>query len=144
MMMKFFNTSYNQNLYDFAILLLRITVGCFMITHGLQKLDMLMESGTAQFPDPLGVGAQASLVLTVFAELICSFLILMGFATRLATIPLIITMLIIIFVIHSKDPFDNKELAGLYLAIYILLLIIGSGRYSVDRLIAGKKKKINY
>ncbi len=115
-----------------------------MITHGLQKLDMLMESGTAQFPDPLGVGAQASLVLTVFAELICSFLILMGFATRLATIPLIITMLIIIFVIHSKDPFDNKELAGLYLAIYILLLIIGSGRYSVDRLIAGKKKKINY
>ncbi|KAF2519653.1 DoxX family protein [Flavobacterium salilacus subsp. salilacus] len=143
-MMRLFNTSYNQNLYDFTILLLRITVGCFMITHGLQKLDMLMESGPVKFVDPLGVGAQASLILTVFAELICSFLILMGFATRLAAIPLIITMFIAVFVIHSEDNFSNKELPGLYLAIYVLLLIIGSGRFSVDRLITGKKKKINY
>lgn len=143
-MMKLFNTSYNQNLYDFTILLLRVTVGCFMITHGLQKLDLLMESDPVKFADPLGVGMQASLALTVFAELVCSFLILMGFATRLATIPLIITMFIAIFVIHSKDPFGNKELPGLYLAIYILLLIIGSGRFSVDRLIAGKSKKVNY
>ena len=144
MMMRFFNTSYNQNLYDFTILLLRITVGCFMMTHGLQKLDMLMNINPIKFADPMGVGAEASLVLTVFAELVCSFLILMGFATRLAAIPLIITMFIAVFVIHSKDSFDNKELPGLYLAIYVLLLIIGSGRYSVDRLIAGKKKKINY
>ena len=103
-----------------------------------------MESDTVKFADPLGVGMQASLILTVFAVLVCSFLILMGFATRLATIPLIITMLIAIFVIHSDDPFGNKELPGLYLAIYVLLLIIGSGRFSVDRLIAGKKKRINY
>ncbi|AXG72754.1 DoxX family protein [Flavobacterium arcticum] len=143
-MMRFFNTSYNQNLYDLAILLLRITVGCFMMTHGLQKLDMLMEGGPIKFADPIGVGAQASLILTVFAELICSFLILMGFATRLATIPLIITMFVAVFIIHGKDDFGNKELPGLYLAVYILLLVIGSGRFSVDRLIAGKKRKINY
>ncbi len=112
-----------------------------MMTHGLQKLDMLMEDGPVKFADPIGVGEQLSLILTVFAELICSFLIIMGFATRLAAIPLIITMLVILFVVHANDPFDNKELPGLYLAVYILLLVVGSGRFSVDRLIAGGKKK---
>ncbi|MBY8963575.1 DoxX family protein [Flavobacterium sp. D11R37] len=139
--MRMFSTSYNQNLYDIALLLLRIAVGCFMMTHGLQKLDMLMEDGPVKFADPIGVGEQLSLILTVFAELICSFLIIMGFATRLAAIPLIITMLVILFVVHANDPFDNKELPGLYLAVYVLLLVVGSGRFSVDRLIAGGKKK---
>lgn len=142
--MKVFSTSYNQNLYDLAIFLLRLTVGCFMITHGLGKLDMLMDGGTIQFADPLGVGAKASLSLAVFSELICSFLLIMGFATRLATVPLIITMLIIIFNVHGSDDFSRKELPGLYLAIYILLLVVGGGRFSVDRLIGGRKKKINY
>lgn len=142
--MKVFSTSYNQNLYDLAIFLLRLTVGCFMITHGLGKLDMLMDGGTIQFADPLGVGAKASLSLTVFSELICSFLLIMGFATRLSTLPLIITMLIIIFNVHGSDDFSRKELPGLYLAIYILLLVVGGGRFSVDYLIGGRKKKVNY
>ena len=143
-MTKVFGTSYNQNLYDIGLFLLRITVGCFMMTHGLQKLEMLMASGPVKFADPIGVGQELSLILTVFAELICSFLIIMGFATRLAAIPLIITMLVAIFVVHTDDAFDRKELPGLYLAIYVLLLIVGSGRFSVDRLITGKKKKVNY
>ncbi|QYJ69448.1 DoxX family protein [Flavobacterium litorale] len=142
--MNIFNTSYNQNLYDIGILLLRITVGCFMMTHGLHKLDMLMEGGVIKFADPIGIGAKPSLILTVFAELVCSFLIVMGFAIRLAALPLIVTMLVIIFVVHAKDGFTHKELPALYLAIYVLLLIVGSGRFSVDRLIAGKKRKSNY
>ncbi|OIQ16226.1 MAG: DoxX family protein [Flavobacterium sp. MedPE-SWcel] len=143
-MMKFFTTSYNQNLYDITLLLLRITVGCFMIAHGLQKLDVLMEGGIIEFPDPMGVGAQASLGLAVFAELICSFLILIGLATRLATIPLIITMIVAVFVIHGNDTFNHKELPSLYLAVYVLLLILGSGKFSIDSLIAGKNRRTNY
>lgn len=139
--MKLFRTSYNQNLYDIAILALRVTVGCFMITHGVGKLQMLLDSGGGKFGDPIGLGPTLSLILTVFAELICSFLILMGFATRLAAIPLIITMIVAIFVVHANDPFGNKELPGLYLAIYVVLLVLGSGRFSVDHLIAGKKGK---
>lgn len=142
--MKVFSTSYNQNLYDLAIFLLRLTVGVFMITHGLGKLDMLMEGGVVEFADPLGVGAKTSLALTVFSELICSFLLIMGFATRLSSVPLIITMLIIIFNVHGSDDFSRKELPGLYLAIYILLLVVGGGKFSVDYLIGGRKKKINY
>ncbi|WP_159801244.1 DoxX family protein [Flavobacterium sp. MK4S-17] len=143
-MIGVFNTTYNKNLYDVALLILRLGVGCFMMTHGLQKLNLIMEPGTAQFIDPIGIGESATLSLAVFSELVCSFLIIMGFATRLAVIPLIITMLVAVFVVHDNDAFNEKELGSLYLVIYILLLVVGSGRYSVDQLISGRKRKVNY
>ncbi|MGI8582268.1 MAG: DoxX family protein [Chitinophagaceae bacterium] len=90
-----------------------------------------------QFPDPLGVGAPASLAFAVFAEVGCSILILVGLATRLAVIPLIITMLIAAFIILGTQGFLKQELALIYLLVYITLFVTGSGKYSVDRVIAG-------
>jgi len=75
-----------------------------------------------------------SLGLAVFAEVICSILILIGFKTRLATLPLIITMLVAVLVVHFSDPFAIMEKALLYLLLYIILLFGGSGKYSVDAL----------
>ena len=57
---------------------------------------------------------------------------------RLALIPMIFTMCIAFFVIHGADPFAVKELALVYLAIFVLMYIAGPGNYSVDRLIAKK------
>ncbi len=67
-----------------------------------------------------------------------SILILIGFGTRLAAIPLIITMAVAAFLIHSADPFGKQEMAILYLVVYVVLLIAGSGRYSLDSLLAHK------
>ena len=44
-------------------------------------------------------------------------------------------MFFAVFVIHGADGFDNQELGGLYLLIYVLLLVTGSGKYSVDHFI---------
>ena len=52
--------------------------------------------------------------------------------------PVIFTMCIAFFVIHGADPFAVKELALVYLAIFVLMYIAGPGNYSVDRLIAKK------
>lgn len=142
--MGIFSTTHNARLYDLTLLVLRITVGCFMMSHGLSKLTMLMTDDPIQFGDPIGIGPVASLVLTVFAELICSFLIIMGLATRLAAVPLIITMLVALFIVHANDGFERQELPGLYLVIYLVLLVTGSGKYSIDQLIEGRKRKINY
>jgi putative oxidoreductase len=86
----------------------------------------------------LGLGEKLSFFLTVFAEVGCSVLLLFGLATRLAVIPLIVTMVVAIFIIHAPDAFEKKELAWHYLIVYIFLLFSGAGRYSVDALI-GKK-----
>ena len=79
--------------------------------------------------------------LAVFAEVFCSILILIGLGTRLAVIPLIITMLIAVFQIHADDPFSKQEKGILFLVIYFALIVLGSGRYSIDKLMAGNKKK---
>jgi len=48
-------------------------------------------------------------------------------------VPLIITMLVAAFVVHSADGFREQEVALLYLLIYFTLFITGSGKYSLDR-----------
>jgi putative oxidoreductase len=110
-----------------------------MLTHGLPKL-MNMMAGTSKFGDPIGLGKDLSLGLTVFAEFVCSILIMLGLATRLALIPLLIAMLVAAFVAHAGDPFGKKEMALLYLLIYITLFITGPGQYSIDNALSKKKR----
>jgi len=118
---------------------LRISIASFMLTHGLGKLNLLFSGSEIQFADPIGLGATISLGLAVFAEVVCSILIGLGLATRLASIPLIITMLVAAFIVHATDPFAKKEFALLYLLIYLTVFIVGSRKYSLDHLLQKKK-----
>lgn len=104
-----------------------------MLTHGIPKMMKLFAGGEIQFADPIGLGAAASLILTVFAEVICAALIVVGFKTRWATIPLIITMIVATFVVHADDPFGKKEFALLYAVGYLAISLLGAGKYSVDK-----------
>jgi len=126
---------------DAALLLARVGIGALMLVHGIPKLLMLT-SGTVQFPGVMGMSAPLSLGLAVFAEVFCSVLLILGLGTRLAVVPLAITMLVAVFAIHAADPFAVKEMAIHYLLVYALLLVTGSGRYSLDRLLQ-RRLKIN-
>lgn len=128
----------NSTGVDLALLILRVMVGALMLTHGYGKFLKLFGEGPLQFGDPLGLGVTLSLVLAVFAEVFCSLFLMVGIATRLATIPLIITMMVAAFIVHAEDAFRVKEMALLYLLIYVTLLLAGAGKYSIDRLIAKK------
>lgn len=130
-MKQLFSTSYSQSALHIWLLILRIGVASLMLVHGLPKISKLF-SDDIQFADPLGIGMLASLALAAFAEVVCSILILFGAATRLATIPLIITMSVAAFIVHQHDPFSKKEVPLLYLLIFINILILGSGKYGID------------
>ena len=125
---------------NIALLFLRLSIGIFMLTHGTGKLMMLLSGRPIEFADPIGIGPAASLTLAVFAEVICSLLLIFGVATRFAIIPLIITMLVAGFVIHADDVFFVKEKAFLFLIVFITIAIAGAGKISADNLIY---KKIN-
>ena len=117
---------------DFSIFILRIASGGMMLlAHGWGKL-VAFKQIAAQFPDPLGVGSTASLGLVVFAEVICAALVAVGLFTRMAAVPLIITMGVAAFHIHAADPWQKKELSILYLACYIVVFFAGSGKYSLQ------------
>jgi putative oxidoreductase len=138
-MKKLFQTNINITAANYLLLILRISVGLFMLTHGMPKLMKLMQGNTS-FADPLGLGETISLLLTLFAEVICSLFIILGLGTRLATIPLIITMSVAAFVANSDQPFAKKEMALLYLLIYLCLLFLGSGSFSVDKAMSKGKR----
>ncbi|WP_256012872.1 DoxX family protein [Desertivirga xinjiangensis] len=118
--------------YDLGLLIIRLFTGGLMLTHGFPKLQKLV-AGNLQFGDPLGVGQEISLVLAVFAEFVCSILVILGLFTRVAVIPLIITMAVAFFIVHSADPLQVKELSLVYLAVFAGLFFTGSGKYSIDR-----------
>ncbi|MEE9372028.1 MAG: DoxX family protein [Saprospiraceae bacterium] len=136
--------SFIKNLYttkvmnaDWVALILRIIGGGFMLTHGYPKLMKLL-SGDLEFGDPIGLGVGPSLFLTVFAEFFCGLLLLLGLGTRLASIPLFITMFVASFIVHGNDAFGIKEKALMYLLIYLALFLFGGGKYSIDNLIKRK------
>ena len=139
-MEKTYTTSLNLPSIDVALLILRVGTAALMLTHGIPKLLMLFGSGEITFADPIGLGMETSLTLVVFAEVICSILILLGLAIRLAAIPLIINMLVVFFIVHAQDPLKVKELALIYLLIFIVLLITGSGKYALDHYFLKRKK----
>lgn len=130
-----------DSLTSVALFVLRLAAGVFMLTHGWQKLSNF-EMLSAVFPDPIGWGSGLSLGMIVFAEFFCSILLILGLFTRLSTIPLIIGMGVAAFVIHGADPFAAKELSLLYLFMYVVLLIAGAGKISVDYLLRNFYAKI--
>lgn len=133
-----FNSGSNSTQLSIALLIIRLAIGSFMLTHGVGKLMMLLADGPVQFADPIGIGMTASLVMAVFAEFACSILIILGFGTRLATLPLLFTMFVAVTVVHAADPFAVKELAALYGVVYLILSITGAGKYSLDYYIGRK------
>lgn len=124
---KFILKSYKE----IGLLVLRVGIGLMMLKHGISKIENF-EKAFYTFPNPLGLGSEISYSLTVFAEVGCSIALILGLFTRLATIPLLITMLVAIFRIHSNDPWDVKELAVIYGLVYLTLYFTGPGKYSLD------------
>jgi len=139
-MNKILKTDFDTIQVDIVLLILRIGVASLMLTHGIPKLQMLFGGEEIQFPGVMGLSPAISLGLAVFAEVLCSVLIFIGLGTRYASIPLIITMLVAIFMIHGNDPIALREPGLLYLFFYIPLLILGSGKFSVDRVISSVQR----
>lgn len=125
---------------DLGLLVARLMFGgTMMLAHGWVKLSGFSEMAT-KFGDPIGLGPRPSHILATFAEFFCAILVMTGFLTRLATIPLITTMSVAFFIVHRADPFMRKELALLYLSAWTVLLLTGPGRFSVDYMIGGGRR----
>lgn len=141
-MNKFFSISNTSGTINMALLIARLGIAALMLTHGIPKLGMLLSGEPVQFLPFMGLSAKFSLGLAVFAEVVCSVFLLVGFATRFATVPLIITMLVAVLMVHAADPFAMKEPGFQYLLVYVVLLLMGGGKYSVDYLLQPKTLRV--
>lgn len=118
------------NYTDLALLFLRVGFGGFMLTHGVPKMSMLADPST--FGDPIGLGPTVSLVLALIGEVIAPILIIIGFKTKWAAIPAMITMVVAAFIVLAKDDLATKELALLFFIAFLAIFLAGAGKYSVD------------
>ena len=117
------------------LLIVRVVFGVMLMNHGIDKWANYQEL-SAVFPDPLGIGSPLSLGLAIFGELACSMAFIIGFLYRLAMIPMIFTMCVAFFIVHADDPFAVMELAFVYLVVFVLMYIVGPGKFAVDRWIS--------
>ncbi len=131
---------YSRGAFDFSMLILRVGFGILMIPHGYAKYQGFAEK-QSQFMDFMGLGPATSLVLAIFAELVCSALLVLGLFTRAATVPLIVTAVVITFMAHEGDIFGKAYGGFSYLLVYVVLLLLGPGKYSLDGLISSKQTK---
>lgn len=133
-MKKLLSTKYTAGAFSTAILLLRLAVGILMLLHGYDKLMHFAQYKT-QFMNFMGIGSTISLSLVIFAEFFCSLFLILGLFTRLATIPLIVVTCVILFKVDHGQLTDKNENVVLFLAGYLVLLLVGPGRASVDSMI---------
>lgn len=122
---------------DLAALLLRVVFGGLFVFHGYTKLASY-DQIAPMFTDIIGIGARTTFHLVIFAELVCGVYVLIGLLTRLTVIPITITMFVAYFIAHEKDQFIMKQLPLLLMLHSVVIFILGSGRFSIDRLLFRK------
>ena len=133
-MRSLLSTRYSAGAFNTGLLLFRLAIGLLMVKHGYDKMVHFNEY-SSHFMSFLGMGAKVSLALTIFAEFFCSLFIIIGLFTRFATLPLIITMCVVLFKVNHADFFDKGQLPVMYIAAFLTILIVGPGRASIDSMI---------
>lgn len=115
-----------------GLLVLRVGASATLfLAHGWPKITHFNELAD-QFANPIGVGATASLVLVVFAEVFCTALVALGLLTRIFAMPIVIFFTVAVFIQHLHDPFQQKELAVVFGVMFVSILLLGPGRFSLD------------
>jgi len=118
---------------NIALLLIRIVfAGSMLYGHGLSKFNRLIE-GDLSFANPIGIGEAPTLVLAVFSEFLAPLFILIGYKTKIFSFFPAATMFVAAFIVHLSDPFARKEKAILFLIGFIVIMMMGPGKYSIDR-----------
>ena len=118
-------------------LLARISVECVFLQSGWGKVTHL--DRTAAFFADLGIPAPLpQAILVANTELIAGGLVLLGLATRAASVPLIIVMIVAINTSSLENVHNLLDFLALdeflYLAVLVWLTVQGAGRWSVDHL----------
>tara|TARA_B100001769_G_scaffold140947_1_gene110372 strand:- start:817 stop:1185 length:369 start_codon:yes stop_codon:yes gene_type:complete len=118
---------------NLALLILRIVfAGSMLYGHGLRKFNKLIE-GDLSFSNPIGIGEAPTLILAVFSEFIAPIFIIIGYKTKFFSFFTSATMFVAAFIVHWGEPFGRVEKALLFLTVFIILMITGPGKYSIDR-----------
>ena len=124
---------------DFGLLLLRALFGLYMaFGHGLGKITGGPEqwAGLGGTMEIFGLGFAPTFwgFMAAVAEFVGALLVAIGFLTRPAALLLVLNMSVAATA-HITGAIDGgPEMALLYGIVFLSLLFIGPGKYSVDEI----------
>jgi putative oxidoreductase len=126
--------------------LLRLFLGIVFFPHGAQKLLGWFGGGgfapTLQGMTKMGLPA-VIVLLVILIEFFGALSLLLGFLSRVSAVGILVVMLGAIFTVHLRNGFfmnwmgqqkgEGIEYHLLVIGMCLALLVLGSGRFSVDR-----------
>ena len=133
-MKKLLSVSYRDWAFNIAMLFLRVCTGALIIPYGYSKLIHFAEKKDS-FMNFMGIGSPLSMALVIFAEFFCGMFVILGLFTRIAVIPLVIAMSVVVFKVNHGNIFGKGENAALFLASFLAIFLCGPGKASADGLI---------
>jgi putative oxidoreductase len=113
---------------DIGLLFLRVSGGLFLLwMHGLPKL-LDFTAQLQLIEDPFHLGSHLTLILAIFAEVLCPLLIVAGLLARLACVPILFVLLVALLVVHPQWSVAEGQFGWLLLILFATVLIAGPGR----------------
>lgn len=121
-------------------LFLRLFIGIMLMQFGIRQLYDF-SSSVSLFPSVFGMSAEASMIIMIVIEIFCSLMIMVGFCTRLMSIPPLMAMIVaewyILAVKTDIMPYmlswaDPGYVPFLFMGIYFFIILVGPGKISVD------------
>ena len=137
MCVKKYAEKYKTQMY----LVFRVLVGGMFFLHGAQKVGLIGSGSVSAFATSMGLGMFVA-YLVAYGELLGGLAILLGFYTRLAALGgTIITLGAYVTVHLGWNPLASKgELSLMYVAAFLVLMIYGAQKYSVEKAVTEKEK----
>lgn len=130
---------------NMARLFMRLFVGVMFMQFGIRQLVHYSEMAP-DFPTVFGMESATCLTLMIVIELVCSLLIMVGFLTRIATIPAVASMLAAeYYIVHDLleqtsiygiDSTQPGYLPIMFIGIFLFILLAGPGKISLDYFIS--------
>lgn len=120
---------------DLGLLFLRVGASLVvMIVHGFPKVRHYASEAMA-IEDPFHLGKKLTIGFAIFAELICPFFVIAGFATRLAALPVIVVTAIALVRVHPEWTAQQAQFAWMLIVLFGTIAIAGAGQYTLVALL---------
>lgn len=127
-----------EKLQWLAPLLGRLAVGLVFMSTGWGKVHSI-EKVTGFFTS-LGIPApHFNAILVGYSELLCGTALVLGLLARLATLPLIVSMIVAILTAKRPELHNVFDLVGFdeftYLVVLVMIALLGPGALSLDAML---------
>jgi putative oxidoreductase len=121
--------------FDYGMFFFRTFVSVqLVVVHGLKKIGI--GTGIAEaVPNPFNLPVEFNKMFAITANLIFPLFVIIGWYTRLATIPILSVTLIGYFVVHWGDPLLMSDIPFMYSLSFLFIACCGAGKFSIDKIV---------